>query len=145
MVAILLPFMSLGRQQHGRWCWAWRTSALRFRLVRIAQSLVGMGLLALVALERKERGQRVENLKAGIRDKLAWLLEGADHFLSRTDELPRSVTMKHANASWGTALQTSLSTRPRRNFEQTHARQIVIVPSLFPFHCKCWSYLLEMA
>lgn len=141
MVAILLPFMPLGRQQHSRWCWAWHTSALRFRLVWIAQGLVGMGLLAL---ERKERGQRVENLKAGIRDKLAWLLEGADHFLSRTDELPRSVTMKHANASWGTALQTSLSTRLRRNFEQTHARQIVIVP-LFPFHCKCWSYLLEMA
>lgn len=69
-----------------------------------------MRLFALVALEGKEQGQRVENLKAGIGNKLVWLLEGTDHFLNRTDELPRTVITKHANASWGTALQTSLST-----------------------------------
>lgn len=103
-----------------------------------------MGLFALVALERKEQGQRVENIKAGIGNKLVWLLEGADQYLSRTDELPRTVIMKHANASWGTAQQASLSTPLRRNFEQTDARQIVIV-LLFPFCCKCWSYLLEIA
>lgn len=99
-----------------------------------------MGLFALVALERKDQGQRVENLKAGIGNKLVWLLEGPNHFLSRTDDLPRTVIMKHANASWGTALQTSLSTHLQRNFEQTDARQMVIVP-LFPFCCKCQLFI----
>lgn len=102
-----------------------------------------MGLFAFVALQRKEQGQRVENLKAGVGNKLTGLLEGADHFLSRTDELPRTVIMKHASASWGIMLQTSLSTGLLRNFEQTVARQIVTA-LFFPFHCKCWSYLLEM-
>lgn len=82
--------------------------------------------------------------KAGIGYELVWLLEGADHFLSRTDELPRTVIMKHANASWGTLLQTALSTCLRRNFEQSDARQIVLA-LLFPFRCKCRSYLLEKA
>lgn len=103
-----------------------------------------MGLFALDALERKQQGQRVWSLKAGIGNKLVLLLEGADHFLSRTDELPRTVIMKHANASWGTVLQTSLSTCLQRNFEQTYARQIVIA-LLFPFRCKWQSYLLEKA
>lgn len=76
-----------------------------------------MVLFALIALQRKEQGQRVEYLKAGAGKKLTGLLEGADRFLSRTDELPRTVMMKHASASWGTMLQTFLSIGLRRNFE----------------------------
>lgn len=100
-----------------------------------------LGLFAFVALERKEQGQRVESLKAGIWDKLVWLLEGDDHFLNRTDELPRIVIMKHASASWGSRLQPFLSPCFPRHVEQSDTGQIVIV-LFFPFHCKWGSYLL---
>lgn len=55
----------------------------------------------------KEQGQRVENLKAIEGNKLVQLLEGEDHILSRTDELPGTVIMKHINAFWRIMLLTS--------------------------------------